>query len=195
MIRRASIAAALVAAAALPTGCDVPRPAHPAEGRVVGELPIVSLDDPTIPVPTLAGRVTLLNVWGTWCPPCRRELPGLVRIAGRLGGEPRFQLIAVSVGSGGDDTDLAAETTEFLRARQMPIAAWGFAEAVAATHFSLAYGIEGVPMTYLIGPDRRIRRVWSGYRSSDEADMATAIVAALKEPVGASAAVDVTAPP
>jgi len=195
MIRRASIAAALVAAAALPTGCDVPPPAHPAEGRVVGELPIVSLDDPTIPVPTLAGRVTLLNVWGTWCPPCRRELPGLVRIAGRLGGEPRFQLIAVSVGSGGDDTDLAAETTEFLRARQMPIAAWGFAEAVAATHFSLAYGIEGVPMTYLIGPDRRIRRVWSGYRSSDEADMATAIVAALKEPVGASAAVDVTAPP
>lgn len=195
MIRRASIAVALVAAAALPIGCDVPRPAHPAEGRAVGELPIVSLDDPAIPVPTLPGRVTLLNVWGTWCPPCRRELPGLVRIAGRLADEPRFQLIAISVGSGGDDADLAAETTSFLRSRQMPIAAWGFAEAVAATHFSLAYGIEGVPMTYLIGPDRRIRRVWSGYRSSDEADMAAAIIAVLKEPPGASAAEDVTASP
>lgn len=195
MIRRATIAAALVAAAALPIGCDVPRPAHPAEGRAVGELPIVSLDDPAIPVPTLAGRVTLLNAWGTWCPPCRRELPGLVRIAGRLADEPRFQLIAISVGSGGDDADLAAETTAFLRSRQMPIAAWGFAEAVAATHFSLAYGIEGVPMTYLIGPDRRIRRVWSGYRSSDEADMAAAIIAVLKEPPGASTAEDVTASP
>lgn len=195
MIRRATIAAALVAAAALPIGCDVPRPAHPAEGRAVGELPIVSLDDPAIPVPTLAGRVTLLNVWGTWCPPCRRELPGLVRIAGRLADEPRFQLIAISVGSGGDDADLATQTTSFLRSRQMPIAAWGFAEAVAATHFSLAYGIEGVPMTYLIGPDRRIRRVWSGYRSSDEADMAAAIIAVLKEPPGASTADDVTASP
>lgn len=195
MIRRATIAAALVAAAGLPIGCDVPRPTHPAEGRAVGELPIVSLDDPAIPVPTLPGRVTLLNVWGTWCPPCRRELPGLVRIAGRLADEPRFQLIAISVGSGGDDADLAAETTSFLRSRQMPIAAWGFAEAVAATHFSLAYGIEGVPMTYLIGPDRRIRRVWSGYRSSDEADMAAAIIAVLKEPPGASAAEDVTASP
>jgi thiol-disulfide isomerase/thioredoxin len=195
MIRRATIAAALVAAAALPIGCDVPRPAHPAEGRAVGELPIVSLDDPAIPVPTLAGRVTLLNVWGTWCPPCRRELPGLVRIAGRLADEPRFQLIAISVGSGGDDADLATQTTSFLRSRQMPIAAWGFAEAVAATHFSLAYGIEGVPMTYLIGPDRRIRRVWSGYRSSDEADMAAAIIAVLKEPPGASTAEDVTASP
>jgi thiol-disulfide isomerase/thioredoxin len=195
MIRRASIAAVLVAAAALTTGCTGRRPPHPAEGRGVSELPIVSLDDPAIPVPPLAGRVTLFNVWGTWCPPCRRELPGLVRIAGRLADEPRFQLIAVSVGSGGDDADLATETTSFLRSRQMPIAAWGFGEAVAATHFSLAYGIEGVPMTYLIGPDRRIRRVWSGYRSSDEAEMAAAIIAVLKAPPGASAAEDVTTPP
>jgi thiol-disulfide isomerase/thioredoxin len=183
MIRRLSIAAALAGAAALSTGCDVPRPAHPAEGRAMGDLPIVSLDDPAAPAPTLTGRVTLFNVWGTWCPPCRRELPGLVRIAGRLADEPRFQLVAVSIGSGGDDDALAAETTSFLRSRQMPIAAWGFGEAVAAAHFSLAYGIEGVPMTFLIGPDRRIRRVWSGYRSSDEADMAAAIVAVLKEPV------------
>jgi peroxiredoxin len=50
-------------------------------------------------------------------------------------------------------------------------------------------------MTYLIGPDRRIRRVWSGYRSSDEAEMAAAIIAVLKEPPGASAAEDVTTPP
>lgn len=162
----------------------------------MGELPIVSLDDPARPVPSLTGQVTLLNVWGTWCPPCRRELPGLVRIAGRLAAEPRFQLIAISIGAGGDDADLAAQTTAFLRARKMPIAAWGFGEAVAATHFSFAYGIEGVPMSYLIGPDRRIRRVWSGYRSSDEADMAAAIVALLKEPPAKPRRDDVTpAPP
>lgn len=195
MIRRLSSTAALLAAATLTTGCDVPKPAHPAEGRTMGDLPIVSLDDPAAAVPTLAGRVTLLNIWGTWCPPCRRELPGLARLAGRLAGEPRFQLIAISIGSGDDDADLAAETTSFLRARQMPIAAWGFGEAVAATHFSLAYGIEGVPMTFLIGPDRRIRRVWSGYRSSDEADMAATIVALLKEPLVESGPANVTATP
>lgn len=147
----------------------------------MGALPIVSLDDPTIPAPSLAGRVTLLNFWGTWCPPCRQELPGLVRIAGKLAADPRFQLIAVSVGSGGDD-DVAAETTSFLESRQMPIAAWGFAEAVAATHFSLAYDLRGVPATFLIGPDSRIRRIWNGYRSRDEADMAAAILRLLKEP-------------
>lgn len=186
MIRRLPLVASGLTIALAALGCNAPRPSHPAEGRKLGPLPIVSLDAPALPVPTLPGRVTLLNVWGTWCPPCRRELPGLVRIAQRLADEPRFQLIAVSIGSGGDDADLARDTTSFLAARQMPIAAWGFAEAVAAAQFSLALGIEGVPATYLVGPDARVRRVWSGYRSSDEADMATAILGLLKEPPGAA---------
>lgn len=186
MISRLLSAAVLVAITA--AGCDRPGPANPLEGRPLGPLPIVSLDDPAIPVPALAGKVTLLNFWGTWCPPCRQELPGLVRIATRLAAEPRFQLIAVSVGSGGDDADLARETTSFLAARRMPIAAWGFSEAVAATHFSLAYDLDGVPATFLVGPDARIRRVWKGYRPSDEADMAARILEILKEPAPAAAA-------
>jgi thiol-disulfide isomerase/thioredoxin len=181
MIARGSLAAAFLSLALLALGCKVPRPTHPAEGRVMGSLPIVSLDDATIPVPSLTGKVTLLNFWGTWCPPCRKELPGLVRISQRLNEEPRFQLIAVSCGSGGDDANLARETTSFLSARQLPIAAWGFSEAVIATHFSLAYGLEAFPTTYLIGPDARVRRVWTGYRSSDEADIAAAILVLLKE--------------
>jgi thiol-disulfide isomerase/thioredoxin len=181
MISRLPIVAAMLAIALVAGGCRVPRSSHPVEGRAMGPLPIVSFDDSAMPVPSLAGRVTLLNFWGTWCPPCRKELPGLVRIAERLVDEPRFQLIAVSVGSGGDDTDLARETTSFLATRQMAIAAWGFSEAVAATHFSLAYRLEAFPTTYLVGPDSRIRRVWTGYRSSDEADMAAAILGLLRE--------------
>ena len=182
----------LVAIAA--AGCGRPDPASPLVGRAMGSLPIVSLDDPTIPVPSLAGKVTLLNFWGTWCPPCRHELPGLVRIATRLADEPRFQLVAVSVGAGGDDADLARETTAFLAARKMPIAAWGFSEAVATTHFSLAYELDGVPATFLVGPDARIRRVWKGYRSSDEADMAARILEVLKEPVPAASAPQAVTP-
>lgn len=181
MMFRPSIAAVTLALALTTGGCHVPRPPHPAEGRVMRSLPIVSLDDASIPVPALAGKVTLLNFWGTWCPPCRQELPGLVRISRRLADEPRFQFVAVSCGSGGDDADLARETTAFLTARQLPIAAWGFAEAIAAMHFSLAYGLEAYPTTYLIGPDARVRRVWTGYRSSDEAQIAAAIVALLRD--------------
>ena len=188
MISRVPIFAAMLVLAFVACGCHAPRPTHPAEGRAMGTLPIASLDDVTTPPPSLTGKVTLLNFWGTWCPPCRKELPGLVRIAQRLSGEPRFQLVAVSCGAGGDDADLARETISFLTARKLPIAAWGFSEAVTATHFSLAYGLEAFPTTYLIGPDARVRRVWTGYRSSDEADIAAAILALLKDQVEPDAA-------
>jgi thiol-disulfide isomerase/thioredoxin len=177
--RPARLASVILLAACV--GCGAGGPPHPAIGRGMGPLPIVSLDDPSVSLPTLADKVTLLNFWGTWCPPCRRELPGLVRIATSLATEPRFQLVAVSCGSGGDDGDLRRETTAFLAARQLAIAAWGFADPLATTLFASAYGLEAFPTTYLVGPDARVRRVWTGYRSSDEADIAAAIVAILKE--------------
>ncbi len=167
-------------------GCTASGPSHPAVGRIMTALPIVSLSDPTAAPPSLVGRITLLNFWGTWCPPCRKELPGLVRLATRLSDEPAFQFIAVSCGSGWSDdgADLARETREYLASRQMPLEAWGFGDAVGTVIFTEAYALEAFPTTYLIGPDARVRRVWTGYRSSDEADMAAAILALLKESAG-----------
>jgi thiol-disulfide isomerase/thioredoxin len=42
------------------------------------------------------GRVVLLNVWATWCVPCREEMPSLDRLQARLGGED-FLVIALSI--------------------------------------------------------------------------------------------------
>jgi len=48
------------------------------------------------------GKVVLLNLWATWCPPCVRELPALDRLQERLGGED-FQVVALSLDQGGAD--------------------------------------------------------------------------------------------
>src|SRR5438093_1768505 len=42
------------------------------------------------------GRVVLLNVWATWCVPCRREMPALDRLQARLGGND-FLVITLSI--------------------------------------------------------------------------------------------------
>ncbi|HYL23584.1 MAG TPA: TlpA disulfide reductase family protein [Burkholderiales bacterium] len=42
------------------------------------------------------GKVVLLNIWATWCEPCREEMPALDRLEAKLGGE-RFQVLALSV--------------------------------------------------------------------------------------------------
>jgi thiol-disulfide isomerase/thioredoxin len=42
------------------------------------------------------GRTILLNLWATWCVPCRREMPALDALQARLGG-PKFQVVAVNI--------------------------------------------------------------------------------------------------
>jgi len=46
------------------------------------------------------GRVVLLNVWATWCVPCREEMPTLDRLQAQLGG-PDFEVVALSIDQGG----------------------------------------------------------------------------------------------
>ena len=44
----------------------------------------------------LRGKVVLLNIWATWCAPCRREMPTLERLQAELGG-PDFEVVALSI--------------------------------------------------------------------------------------------------
>lgn len=45
-------------------------------------------------------KVVLLNIWATWCVPCRREMPTLDRLQDKLGG-PDFEVVALSIDRGG----------------------------------------------------------------------------------------------
>lgn len=47
-------------------------------------------------------KVVLLNVWATWCVPCRKEMPTLDRLQGKLGGNG-FEVVALSIDRGGLD--------------------------------------------------------------------------------------------
>ena len=176
----------LVLASVTGAGCRSDLPSHPAIGRRVGRLPLVALTDPSLPQvgtaePTFTGKVTLLNFWGTWCMPCRRELPGLARLAKRLESEPDFQLLAISCSSGGPDdlAEIAASTSDFLTHQRLALNVWADPDGVVRMLFSESLGLEAYPTTYLIGPDARVQAVWVGYRSRDEADIARSILAAL----------------
>ena len=48
------------------------------------------------------GKVVLLNIWATWCVPCRKEMPKLDRLQATLGG-PDFEVVALSIDAKGMD--------------------------------------------------------------------------------------------
>lgn len=68
--------------------------------RPMPDLDLARLDGTPLGPDPFGGKVTLLNVWATWCAPCVKEMPSLDRLQARLGGD-RFAVVAVSVDRGG----------------------------------------------------------------------------------------------
>lgn len=62
-------------------------------------VPVIRFQDGTGREMSLAdfrGRTVLLNLWATWCPPCRKEMPSLDRLQSALGGLD-FEVVALSI--------------------------------------------------------------------------------------------------
>ncbi|TIO53554.1 MAG: TlpA family protein disulfide reductase [Mesorhizobium sp.] len=88
-----------------------------------------------------SSKVVLLNIWATWCAPCRKEMPTLDRLQAKLGG-PDFEIVALSMDRKGPDAvkKFYAETGVTHLALNI--------DTSAKAMFTL--GAVGLPMTLLI---------------------------------------------
>jgi thiol-disulfide isomerase/thioredoxin len=68
--------------------------------RAVPELRFKDGDGRALSLADFRGKVVLLNIWATWCGPCREEMPTLDRLQAKLGG-PDFQVVALSIDRAG----------------------------------------------------------------------------------------------
>ncbi len=69
------------------------------------DVPTVEFVDGTGATRSLAdfkGKVVLLNIWASWCVPCREEMPALDKLESELGGKD-FAVVAVNIDKGGPD--------------------------------------------------------------------------------------------
>ncbi|WP_294641554.1 DsbE family thiol:disulfide interchange protein [uncultured Aureimonas sp.] len=89
------------------------------------------------------GRVRLVNVFASWCVPCRQEHPALMA----LSQDPRFEVVAINY------KDKPENALAFLSDLGNPFDALGTDEAGRST---IDWGVYGVPETFLVGPDGTI---------------------------------------
>jgi thiol-disulfide isomerase/thioredoxin len=100
------------------------------------------------------GKVVLLNLWATWCGPCREEMPALDKLQAALGSD-KFQVVALALDKSGVDGAkkfLADIKTEKLEAYADPTAKEGTRLRVIGMPTSILIDAEGREIGRLIGP-------------------------------------------
>jgi cytochrome c biogenesis protein CcmG/thiol:disulfide interchange protein DsbE len=120
-------------------------------GRPAPEIdlpPVAGLMRDGKPVPGLAaadlkGQVTVLNVWGSWCVPCREEAPLLMRMAA----DKRYRLVGLNY------KDEADNALKFLDRFGNPFVAIG---TDGNGRGAIEWGVYGVPETFVVGRDGMI---------------------------------------
>lgn len=120
-------------------------------GKPAPEFTLPPLDGMTansMPVPGLArvdfdGRITLVNIFASWCAPCRAEHPLLMELAK----DERLRVVAINY------KDQPENARRFLGRLGNPFAAIGVDTAGRA---AIDWGVYGVPETFLVGKDGTI---------------------------------------
>jgi len=111
----------------------------PLEGLLANGRPVPGLSNED-----LKGRVTVVNVWASWCAPCRQEHPLLVDLAK----DPSIRVVGIN------QKDNPDNARRFLGTLGNPYAAVGTDPNGRA---SIDWGVYGVPETFIVGPDGTIR--------------------------------------
>jgi peroxiredoxin len=151
--RRRTLALAAGMAALGAAGWGAWRLARPGGPRTLPDVAYPIVDGRRIGPADLAGRVVLVNFWATTCTVCIAEMPELVALYEAF--RPRgLELIAVAMPYDRPDRVLHFASTRRL---PFPVALDPMGEAVAAWG-----GVEATPLTWLAGPDGRIRGRWLG---------------------------------
>jgi thiol-disulfide isomerase/thioredoxin len=116
---------------------------HP---RPVPDISFTDGDDQIRSLADFHGKVVLLNIWATWCVPCRKEMPTLDRLQAKLGG-PEFTIVALSIDRAGKRAVEAFYMETDVRSLDIYIDSTG--------NVSRALAVVGLPTTLLIDAEGR----------------------------------------
>jgi len=110
------------------------------------EWTLEGLDGRPVSFETFRGKTVFLNLWATWCPPCRKEMPSIVSLA-RNPNLSNVEFVCVSI------DDSLDSVRKYVGDKNWPMT---FLHAEGVPDRLMREG-DGLPTTFVIGPDGRVR--------------------------------------
>jgi peroxiredoxin len=118
-----------------------------AAGKLATDFRLKNLSGKTISLSSLRGKVVFLNVWATWCSPCREEMPSIENLYEKLGRDSDFVILAVS-----QDVDGSNAVAPYMRENGYKFDALLDPD----NQVGEAYDVSGIPETFIIDRSGRI---------------------------------------
>lgn len=110
------------------------------------EISVTDLSGNPVALSDFKGKFVLLNLWATWCQPCIKEMPSLVDLQEKLG--PALTVVALSEDHGGEV--IVKLFVDKLGLDKLKIGLDPKSSAIRA------FQAEGLPSSFLIGPDGKV---------------------------------------
>lgn len=130
-------------------------------------LRLQNMDETTVDIRELKGKVVVINFWATWCPPCRREMGSLERLRAATA-DKNVVILAINIGEDMDTVFSFLGTVE-----PFP----GFPILFDPDGGSMKdWKVHGLPTTFILHPDGSIAYKAVGGREFDHADIQQAIL-------------------
>ena len=131
----------------------------PERTRVVEGLPapnfsLPGLDGKIVSLTDYKGKVVLLNIWATWCPPCVEEMPSMEKLYKELKGE-NFEILAVSIDASG-----ARDVAPFMKKHKLSFPALLNPKGTIKG----LYGAVGIPESFIINKEGIVEKKIIGAR-------------------------------
>ena len=122
--------------------------------------PIPALAGDPIKVDDFTGKITLLNFWATWCPPCRAEMPSIERLYKQMDGT-NFRIIAVNAG------EHRSQVASFIEKNKYTFPIY----LDESNRLSSIFAARGLPSTYLVNKEGKVIAARIGAMEYDQAEL------------------------
>ena len=140
-------------------------PSGPSLPRAADDFLLPDIHGQVVRLSQLKGKIVFLNVWTTWCPPCRKEMPTMQTLHTQLKSED-FVMLAVS-----QDVDGQKTVASYLKE-------WGLTFPVLIDvrgEVGKKYGVTGYPETFLIDRQGMIVHHHIGYNDWSRSEVISAV--------------------